>query len=282
MGTVRVNGVELGYDEAGSGPAVVLVHAALADRRMWEHQFQALATTHRVIRYDWRGYGESSDAAGEFAHHEDLLGLLDALGVERAALVGCSMGAAYSVDVALTAPDRVTALALICAGLSGHEWPPAMLERVRAQIDSAVPADRLSRYSSRAGGPVDPADVAAMAEVQVRFMVVGPDRSPDDLDPAVWEFSLAMCRGVLERVWSGPHATERPLEPPAVGRLAEINVPTLVVAGLADVPEVLEVSGLLTAGIAGARRVDLSTGHLPSLERPVEVTALLREFLATS
>lgn len=272
----------MGYDEAGSGPAVVLVHAALADRRMWEHQFRALAETHRVIRYDWRGYGESGDAAGEFAHHEDLLGLLDALGVARAALVGCSMGSAYSVDAALAAPERVTALALVCAGLSGHEWPPAMLERARAQVHAAVPADRLSRYNSRAGGAVDPADVAAMAEAQVRFMVVGPDRSPDDLDPAVWALSLEMCRGVFEREWSGPHSTERPLTPLAVGRLAEIDVPTLVVAGLADVPEVLEVSTLLTEGITGARRVDLPTGHLPSLERPAEVTAVLREFLATS
>ncbi|MEV4377142.1 alpha/beta fold hydrolase [Streptosporangium sp. NPDC049644] len=77
--------MELAYDEAGSGPAVLFAHAGMADRRMWQHQFLALSARHRVIRYDWRGYGESGDAAGEFARHEDLPAVLDTLGVERAA-----------------------------------------------------------------------------------------------------------------------------------------------------------------------------------------------------
>ncbi|MFC4894988.1 alpha/beta fold hydrolase [Streptosporangium amethystogenes subsp. fukuiense] len=89
--------MELAYDEAGSGPAVLFAHAGMADRRMWEHRFLALSARHRVIRYDWRGYGGSGDAAGEFAHHEELPAVLDALGVERAALVGCSTGGAYAV-----------------------------------------------------------------------------------------------------------------------------------------------------------------------------------------
>ncbi|WP_205856450.1 alpha/beta fold hydrolase, partial [Phytoactinopolyspora endophytica] len=90
MALIRVGDADLAYDDAGSGPVVILVHAGLADRRMWDHQFAALSTTCRVIRYDWRGRGESSDSEheGEVAHHEDLLTLMDALDVERAALVG--------------------------------------------------------------------------------------------------------------------------------------------------------------------------------------------------
>ena len=71
MPVIEVGSTTFGYDEAGTGPALVLVHAGLADRRMWEHQFEALSKHHRVIRFDWRGYGESSDAAGEIARHED-------------------------------------------------------------------------------------------------------------------------------------------------------------------------------------------------------------------
>lgn len=74
--------------------------------------------------------------------------MLDALGIERAALVGCSMGGAYSVDVALAAPERVTALVLIASGLSGHEWPAEMGALARERILAAVPADRLARYAS--------------------------------------------------------------------------------------------------------------------------------------
>ena len=94
MGEIEVNGARLAYDDEGTGPVIVFSHAALADRRMWDHQFEHLAATHRVVRYDWRGYGGSQDAEGVHSHSEDLLGLLDALEIDKALLVGCSMGGA--------------------------------------------------------------------------------------------------------------------------------------------------------------------------------------------
>jgi pimeloyl-ACP methyl ester carboxylesterase len=281
MPVIEVGSATFGYDEAGAGPAVVLVHAGLADRRMWEHQFEALSEHHRVIRFDWRGYGGSSDAAGEIARHEDLLAVMDALKVEEAALVGCSDGGAHALDVALAAPRRVTALGLICSAMSGHEWPAQTLELMRERMSGAVPADRLQHYRDRTAASVAAADIAAMAEANVRLMVAGPDRDPAELDPAVWGLALEMCRGVYAREWTGPLFTERHPQPPARGRLAEIRVPTLVINGLADVPGIQEISALLADGITGARRMDLaSTGHLPPMERPVEVTGALGEFLA--
>jgi pimeloyl-ACP methyl ester carboxylesterase len=107
MPTVRVNAADLAYDEAGTGQPVVFSHAGIADRWMWDHQLQQLATDHRVIRYDWRGYGDSSDAVGSFAHYRDLLGLLDALDIERAALVGCSMGGAYAASTSTRLSRRI-------------------------------------------------------------------------------------------------------------------------------------------------------------------------------
>ncbi|MEX6431010.1 MAG: alpha/beta fold hydrolase [Ferrimicrobium sp.] len=89
---VQVDGGEIGYDEAGEGPAMIFSHAGIADRRMWKHQFRDLATDHRVVCYDWRGRGESSSAQGDVVHHRDLLGLMDALDIPTAHLVGCSMG----------------------------------------------------------------------------------------------------------------------------------------------------------------------------------------------
>ncbi|MFB9882018.1 alpha/beta fold hydrolase [Planobispora siamensis] len=277
---IECNGARLAYDEAGHGPAVVFSHAGIADRRMWEHQFRALSASHRVIRYDWRGYGESADAEGEFAHYEDLLALLDALEVDRAVLVGCSMGGAYAVEAALAAPGRVAGLVPIASGLAGHAWPPEMLEQARERVHSSVPADRLSAYRDR-GAAVDPADVDAIARAQVLWQVAGPDRGKDDLAPEVWEAAVEMCRGVFTRLWSGPPSAERLLEPPAAGRLDEVRQPTLVINGLCDVPGIQAVSDLLADGIAGARRIDLPrTGHLPPLERPEEVTSALTGFLA--
>ena len=70
----------------------MLVHAGCADRRMWVHQMRPLARAHRVIRYDWRGYGESDDALAPVSRHGDLLAVFDALAVERAVVVGASDG----------------------------------------------------------------------------------------------------------------------------------------------------------------------------------------------
>jgi pimeloyl-ACP methyl ester carboxylesterase len=117
---MEVQGVRFAYDEAGSGPAVVLCHAGIADRRMWTGPFQALAAGGRVVRFDWRGYGESGPATADHTLHADLLGLLDALDIDRAVLAGCSAGGAAALDTALTAPDRVAGLVLVGPGLSGH------------------------------------------------------------------------------------------------------------------------------------------------------------------
>ncbi|WP_431896861.1 alpha/beta fold hydrolase [Nonomuraea sp. bgisy101] len=270
----------LSYDEAGQGPAVILIHAGIADRRMWDHQFAALAASHRVIRYDWRGYGLSQDPGQDLCHHEDLLALMDGLGVERAALVGCSMGGAYAVEAALAAPGRVSALALIASGLAGHVWPQDMLAQARERVHSAVPAERLARYR-QGGADVEEGDARAMARAQVLWQVAGPERGREDLSRQVWERAVTMCEGVFERLWRGPALPERLLDPPAAGRLGKVRAPTLVINGLADVPGIQQVSDLLAAGIEGARRVDLpATGHLPPLERPERVTALLTEWLA--
>lgn len=280
MTVIRAGGVDLAYDEAGYGSAVVFVHAGLADRRMWDHQFAALAKRHRVIRYDQRGYGESGDAAGRVAHHEDLLALLDALEVPNAALVGCSMGGQYALDAALAAPERVSALGLICSPLSGFDFTGETLGLMRDTVRAAVPDERRRGYNEHTAEWVDPADVAAMAEANVRLMVAGPKRGLDDLSPQVRERALEMCRGVFTRLWTGPAFEEEYAQPPALGRLHEVRVPALVITGLADVPGILTAADLLTGGIAGARRLDLAdTGHLPPLERPAEVTGALANLL---
>jgi pimeloyl-ACP methyl ester carboxylesterase len=294
MAIVAVDGVRFGYDAAGDGPPVVFIHAALADRRMWEHQFGALAATNRVVRFDWRGYGESDDAAGRVAQHEgarrqcaryeDVLGVMDALGIEQAALVGCSMGGAQALDAALAAPDRIRALALICSGLSDFAWPSETATALSAKIAELVPPERMAAYRAGTAEEIDPAairaDARAMAEFNVQQLVVGPGRSRSALAPEVWQSAVDMCSAMFEREWRRPPYDERFLEPVASGRLADIAVPTLVIKALADDPALAEVSDRLARGIEGARLVEMpDTGHLPPIERPDDVSAALGHFL---
>ena len=92
MPTAEVNGARLWYEEAGEGPAVVLVHGGLGDARLWEPEFGPLAEQFRTIRFDQRFFGRSTGPAAPFSFVDDVVGLLDVLAVTRAALVGLSFG----------------------------------------------------------------------------------------------------------------------------------------------------------------------------------------------
>ncbi|WP_026928914.1 alpha/beta fold hydrolase [Glycomyces tenuis] len=282
MAFVSVNGTRLAYDEAGAGPAVVLVHGDLADRRTWDDQFDALATDHRTVRYDRRGHGDSETPVEPFSHHQDLLGLMKALEIEEAVLIGNSGGGGHAVEAALAAPDRVAGLVLACAGVPGLPWPDSFIEQARARVGSTVPDERRARYRSGGGAdmPELEADLDAYATAHIRWMVAGPDRTEHDLPQEAWDLSVAMFRDRLRREWTEPqHAGTLP-ERPAHERLGEVLAPTLVVNGQSDVPEIQEVSRLLGSRVPNARIVELpATGHAPQLERPAEFTALVRGFL---
>jgi pimeloyl-ACP methyl ester carboxylesterase len=247
---------------------------------MWRAQLAALSTRFRVIAWDRLGYGESDPAPPSARPGADLLRLLDALDVERAALVGSSMGGGYSLDAALLAPDRVSALALICPGVPGYVWPDEMLAEVEPLMTAAVPRERLAEYAAHTAVTVLDPDIAAMAEAQQRYMTVGPGRDESMFDPETWSFLLEMTRGVFTRLWREPVSAEVDPDPPLLDRLASVSAPTLLINGRSDVRFVQDLGRRLSAGIPNARRIDLDdTGHLPPVERPDAVNAALLDWL---
>src|SRR6266480_2049232 len=122
-GFLEVENGRLYFEVAGEGPAVVLIHAGLWDSRIWEDQFTAFADRHTVLRYDLRGFGRSSRFDRPFSARQDLADLMGFLGMERASLVGASIGGALAVDFTLERPEMVGALVLVGAGLSGDDTP---------------------------------------------------------------------------------------------------------------------------------------------------------------
>ncbi len=261
-GYAEINGARVYYEVAGDGEPLALIHAGVTDRRMWDGQFEALAQHYRVLRYDLRGYGQTSAPAMAYSHVEDLRALLDQLGIVRAVLVGCSMGGTAALDFALTYPDRVSALALVCSTPSGYELkgapPPLILQLIAAQ---------------QAG------DIEKMAALAVQIWAVGDQRSPDQVDQhvrdLVYEMSLIGFRNQAAGV-----GEQQTITPPAVERLGEVHVPTLIVVGGLDSPVIHEAGKLMTAQIAGARQVVIAnTAHLPSMEKPDEFNRVVLEFL---
>jgi pimeloyl-ACP methyl ester carboxylesterase len=262
-GFVEVEGARLWHEIAGSGPPLALVHAGIADSRMWDDQMAPFATRHRVLRYDLRGYGRSPAVAGPFAHWRDLRGVLAALGLERVALVCCSMGGSAALDLALEQPELVAALVLVGTPPGGFE----IFDESTPQLEELEAA-------------FDAGDLARAAELDMQIWVDGPHRAPQEVDPAVRERARAMDLIALAGEMAGV-GDEEALAPPAVERLEAVRAPTLVVTGELDVPGILRAGTLLAERIPGARTATIArAAHLPNMERPEAFTRIVLDFLS--
>jgi 2-hydroxy-6-oxonona-2,4-dienedioate hydrolase len=262
-GFARVSGARLYYEVSGNGEPLVLIHAGIADGRMWDRQLDAFAGRYCVIRHDMRGFGRTVVTGSvPYSHHEDLRGLLDLLGAGRALLVGCSMGAKMAIDFALEFPQRTRALVLVGPAVGGFEPDVAPPE----ELDELVAADEAG-------------DLERVSELEARVWVDGPYREPGGVDPAVRDLVRDMNLIALKNEASGV-GDERPPEPPAVDRVAGIRAPTLVIVGDLDRPEIVASADLLEERLPNARKVVMpGTAHLPNFERPDDFNRIVLGFL---
>jgi pimeloyl-ACP methyl ester carboxylesterase len=256
----------IAYDDEGSGVPIVLVHAGVADRRMWRDLAAELAPRHRVIRHDVRGVGESLPPTGPWSHHTDLIDLLDELLVSRAHLVGASMGAGIAAEAALARPGLAASLTLVAPGGALFAGAPDTFRPVwAAEVDA-----------------LDRGDLDAAVEINLRAWVDGPRRPADALEPDVREFIGRMQREAFELPeWDAESAPEHELAPPAARRLAEIACPLLVVVGEADDPAIRSLAERVAAEAPRSRLVVWpDVGHMLTLERPAPFAELLEAFVA--
>lgn len=262
-GMAEVNGTRLYYEVAGEGHPLVLIHAGIADSRMWDDQLDVFAQRYRVIRYDLRGFGRSEVPPGPYTLRDDLLGLLRFLGVERTYLVGVSIGGGLAIDFTLEHPEMVDALIPVAAGVGGLP---------RSAADDA-PFDEVE-------AAIEAGDLARANELEVGLWVVGTRRTADQVDARVRQRALEMNGDSFARLAENEQARPQPLDPPAYGRLGEIHAPTLVIVGDEDLPEVMRAADALAANIAGARKVVMhGAAHLPNMEQPAEFNRLVLDFL---
>jgi 3-oxoadipate enol-lactonase len=253
MSTAEVNGARLWYEQAGEGPAVVLVHGGLGDAHLWEPQFGPLAERFRTIRFDQRFFGRSTGPAAPFSYVDDVVGLLDELAVARAAFVGLSFGGGIAVDAALAAPARCWALVGVAPALSGHE-SRAYTEEQEAAYDRALEERDLVRA------------------MEIDFEVWAPLGADDH----------------MRRLWLAtpdadplpPGVEPRPAASPALPRLAELAVPTLVLTAKHDPQGMRELGPLIEREASNARHLEVDSDHYLTVREPELVTRLLVDFLA--
>ncbi|MEI2688883.1 MAG: alpha/beta hydrolase [Anaerolineae bacterium] len=257
--TLDVNGTRLYCEEAGAGPAVVLIHGFTLDTRMWDDQFLRLAQRCRAVRYDLRGFGRSDAPTGEpYSHVEDLRALLDQLEIEQASLIGLSKGGAVALDFALTYPQRVQALALIDTVLGGFAWSAEGSGR-----------DELVWQEARRGG------IPAARQ----SWLTHPLFAPAMRQPAV----AARLRQIVAD-YSGWHFVntnpEQGIDPPAAQRLTELRLPVLALVGELDTPDFRQITAQIGREVPQARALIVpGAGHMVNMEAPEQVTQALLALL---
>ena len=214
--------------------------------------------SHRVVRYDLRGFGRSTIANEPYTHAHDLAALLDHLGIARATLIGLSLGGGAAINFALLRPDAVAALVLVDSTLGGYRWSKEF-----ADESSAV------RTVAKLRG----LDAAREAWLHLKMFA-----------PAMRSSRTAARLRQMVRDFSGWHWLHADpgtsISPPAIERLAEIRARTLVVIGELDMPDFHTIADTLVAKMPDARKVVIpGAGHLPNLEKPAEFNAALAAFL---
>jgi pimeloyl-ACP methyl ester carboxylesterase len=231
-GFAEVNGTRLWYQTAGRGPAVVLIHGGLVDSRQWDDQITPLARSFHVVRYDLRGYGKSDAPSAPFSPIEDLRALLDFLSIDRATLVGLSLGGMVAADFALEYPKRVERLVLVGSGLRGDPQP----------------ADEKSLNAYQVGGR-EGAEKYFEAFLQADLLAGVRDR------PAARERMHRMMVDNFKALkYLAPGRTQYPATP-TIERLGDIHAPTLVLVGSLDGRNLQQIADTLAAKIPGARKV---------------------------
>jgi pimeloyl-ACP methyl ester carboxylesterase len=257
---LETNGARIAYDVDGSGPAVLLIHAGVANRTMWEDQVAALKDAYRVIRHDTRGYGETETGAVEFSNRADIAALLDHLGEPAAHVVGLSRGGQIALDFAIESPDHVRSLTVVAGGIGGYESP----DEVAAETWEPVEAMWKQKEWDK------------LTDWETAFWADGPGQSPDRIP----EVRRRVHAWVLENYRAEKEEGQpQPLDPPAVGRLGDLRAPLLVMLGTLDDPGTVESMRHLAASVPGARLEEFESAHMVNLEHPDRFNRVLREFL---
>lgn len=254
-----INGIEMGYDDVGAGLPIVFIHAFPLNRTMWAPQVSALVERCRCIAVDLRGFGESAlaEPVSMDQYADDVVAVMDKLGVERAIVVGCSMGGYTAFALWRRHPERVRALVLADTKATA-DTDEARAKRV-ALIETA-----------RTQGST------AVANLQIASLIgkTAREKQPDTYDAVHRMIAQTKPEAIVAALEAMMH------RPDSTPTLATITVPTLVIVGDEDVPTPVKDARALHQGIPGSRlEIVASAGHLANLERPAAFNHLMTEFV---
>jgi pimeloyl-ACP methyl ester carboxylesterase len=260
QGLAEVNRTRLHNEVAGTGEPVVLIHGLGSDLRVWDAQFPVFAQHNRVLRYDIRGHGKSALPTSEpYAHADDLKALLDHCDMSRAHVIGQSIGGEIAINFALAYPERVQSLVLVDSTISGFQWSDdwnASWLPVFAAASTKGKEGILElalRHPLFASAMENPAVAPRLTQILSEY--------------SAWHFLNA-------------DPVQHP-ERPAIQRLDQIRMPTLIIVGEHDLPDFHAIAAILQQHIPIATRLDVAgVGHVVPMEAPERLNEMTLGFLA--
>lgn len=258
--------MSVAYDIVGRGEPLLLLHAGVADRRMWYPLLERLAGEFRLILPDLPGFGETLIPDREFSYATMVTDLLDELGIESPIwVVGASFGGQIAVNLALLYPERVAGLILAAPIVQGYE-----------------PGSEIQNFGEREDALLDMNDISGAVELNLRTWVDGTLRSPEEVSSRLRQRVAEMQEEAFLHEEPPGAAVEWP-EPPAIERLSEITVPTLVLCGDLDLEEVFEHARQISSGLPSWQtEIVLDVAHMISMERPRGFAKRVISFISES
>lgn len=259
MPRIKINGISLNYELNGSGSTVVLINGLTMDVNGWYLQVQPFSERYTVLRYDCRGQGQSDKPDTEYSqemHADDLKGLMDKIGIQKAHLVGISNGGMIAQHFTLKYPERVGALVL---------------------VDTCSHIDTL---------------LEMIIKVWIRATEIGGSEFRYDVSLPVL-FAESFIKKNLEVILSMKEISVKNNPPKPIinlaksclkhnvdDRIREIKSPTLIIVGEEDILIPIKYSKILNEKIEGSRLVVIKDcGHVPILEKPEEFNRIVLDFL---
>jgi 3-oxoadipate enol-lactonase len=247
-GFITIGDSKMYYEKAGQGDVVIFLHADTLDCRQWDNQFAYFSKKYTVIRYDIRGFGKSENPKSEpYSFSEDLHILMDSLFIKKAHLIGLSLGAAVILDFTLTHPDKVRSLVLVDPGISGDGFEKPFIEKIQI-------IQKFAKSGNLTGAKKMWSDLSFF------------DTSRNN--QSVWKRVQTMVSDSSGYRWFGENQPID-IDPPAVRRLQDIKVSTLILVGEHDINDFQRKSTLLHEKILGSQLVIVpQAGHLSNMDNP--------------
>ena len=259
-GYANVNDTRLYYELSGSGPTVVLIHGFSIDTRMWDDQMPLLEAHFQVLRYDMRGFGRSALPNEQpYDPCVDLLELMGVLSIERAIVIGLSLGGWVAIDFAIAYPEKVSALVAADAAIMGYEW-----EHGRPSVQPVEVAQSQGIEQAKQFWMACPLFEAARRHPRVLRR----------LDEMVNDYSG----------WHWVHENPQILaDEPAIYNLKNISCPSLVIVGEHDTYDFQQIAKILAQEIPAAYlEIIADAGHMSNMENPRQFNAALEKFLISN